>query len=220
MSNHDIFWIQLQRSDEFPDRFRVTGTALENAVNGRFCDLSFLCQLAWTEELLCHFSLDTLDVVHEPNIVLNHSCVKHCFRYIVRIFDNPAVKSGEVKAVLKLVGERIRSHREVKGWSQEGLADAASIPRNKYGAIERADRHYRVDALIRVLDALDIDVLELFKPREMKPAAHSTKHDKNDPIRQLAIEQLEQVLDEGSEEDIQIAIGSVSRWHKALPKRR
>jgi ribosome-binding protein aMBF1 (putative translation factor) len=56
----------------------------------------------------------------------------------VKVFDNPSVTSDQVMAVLGLLGERIKSSREKRGWSQEGLADEAEIPRNKYGAIERA----------------------------------------------------------------------------------
>lgn len=127
------------------------------------------------------------------------------------------VTDDQVRAVIELIAGRFRKRRENKDWKQESVAQQAGIPVSHYGSIERADRLYRIDTMIKILSALDFNILDAFKTSDAK-----TKQPKKerDPVRQRAIEQLEHVLDEGSEEDIQIALGSIARWHKALPNKK
>lgn len=59
------------------------------------------------------------------------------------------------------LGIHIRQLREKKGLSQQALADDCDIPRNQIGRIERAEINTGIKTLIRIANALDIDLKEL-----------------------------------------------------------
>ncbi|OXB08871.1 transcriptional regulator [Flavobacterium plurextorum] len=60
------------------------------------------------------------------------------------------------------LGIHIRQLREKKGLSQQALADDCDIPKNQIGRIERAEINTGIRTLIRIANALDIDLKELF----------------------------------------------------------
>jgi transcriptional regulator with XRE-family HTH domain len=45
------------------------------------------------------------------------------------------------RAVLREFGKRVRRAREVRGWTQEDLADEAGLDRTYIGGIERGERN-------------------------------------------------------------------------------
>lgn len=51
----------------------------------------------------------------------------------------PYSKSDQ--AVLREFGERVRSAREVRGWTQEDLAAEAGLDRTYIGGVERGERN-------------------------------------------------------------------------------
>ncbi|WP_417942773.1 helix-turn-helix domain-containing protein [Flavobacterium sp. RS13.1] len=59
------------------------------------------------------------------------------------------------------LGIHVRQLREKKGLSQQALADDCDIPRNQIGRIERAEINTGIKTLIRIANALDIDLKEL-----------------------------------------------------------
>jgi transcriptional regulator with XRE-family HTH domain len=59
------------------------------------------------------------------------------------------------------LGIHIRQLREKKGLSQQDLADDCGIPRNQIGRIERAEVNTGIKTLIRIANALDIELTEL-----------------------------------------------------------
>ncbi|WET04851.1 helix-turn-helix transcriptional regulator [Flavobacterium sp. YJ01] len=59
------------------------------------------------------------------------------------------------------LGIHIRQLREKKGLSQQALAEDCDIPRNQIGRIERAEINTGIKTLIRIANALDIDLKEL-----------------------------------------------------------
>jgi transcriptional regulator with XRE-family HTH domain len=63
---------------------------------------------------------------------------------------------------LKLVGERIRSLRKVKGLTQEALSEISGIHYSYIGGIERGDRNISLETLEKLVNALDISPVELF----------------------------------------------------------
>ncbi|MBV9991605.1 MAG: helix-turn-helix transcriptional regulator [Alphaproteobacteria bacterium] len=73
--------------------------------------------------------------------------------------------SDEEKDLLAL-GNEIRRHRNLKGLSQEKLAELAGLNRNYIGFVERAERSPRVTVIFRIARALEIHPSELI--REMK----------------------------------------------------
>lgn len=65
---------------------------------------------------------------------------------------------------LALRGQQIRRLREAKNASQEKFAGLADIDRAYYGGIERGERNVAALNLIRIADALDVEVGKLFPP--------------------------------------------------------
>ncbi|MBS7254861.1 helix-turn-helix domain-containing protein [Flavobacterium branchiicola] len=59
------------------------------------------------------------------------------------------------------LGIHIKKLREKKGLSQQKLADYCGIPRNQIGRIERAKINTGIKTLIRIANALDIELTEL-----------------------------------------------------------
>jgi len=62
---------------------------------------------------------------------------------------------------IKNLGIHIRQLREKKGLSQQALADDCDIPKNQIGRIERAEINTGIKTLIRIANALDIQLKEM-----------------------------------------------------------
>lgn len=67
------------------------------------------------------------------------------------------------KDILKLFGERIRSLRDSKDWSQETLADKTGFHRTYIGMIERGERNPSLKNLKKFADAFGLTLSELMK---------------------------------------------------------
>jgi transcriptional regulator with XRE-family HTH domain len=65
--------------------------------------------------------------------------------------------------ILRLLAERIVSVRRSKGWSQEQLADRASMQRSYLADLERGHRNPSVRTLVKVANALGVSVPGLFQ---------------------------------------------------------
>jgi transcriptional regulator with XRE-family HTH domain len=63
--------------------------------------------------------------------------------------------------LLKLLGQRIRERRKVRGWTQEELAARADIDRSYVGGVERGLRNLTFTVLCQICTALGCDVAEL-----------------------------------------------------------
>lgn len=65
------------------------------------------------------------------------------------------------------IGNQIRTVRASKGFSQEGLAVAATLGRTYMGRIERGEQNISIQNLIKIAFILDVDVGELIPPLSM-----------------------------------------------------
>ena len=63
---------------------------------------------------------------------------------------------------MRALGRRIRHLRTEKGWSQERLAEEAGMHRTYMWGIEQGMRNPSVRHLIKLADALEIPVSDLF----------------------------------------------------------
>ena len=63
------------------------------------------------------------------------------------------------------VGLNIQELRRAKGWSQEALAHAAGIDRGYMGKIENGKYAASLDIIEKVSGALEVDPMDLFRPR-------------------------------------------------------
>ena len=74
----------------------------------------------------------------------------------------------EEKDLLAL-GREIRRHRDLKGISQEKLAELAGLNRNYVGFVERAERSPRVVTIFRIARALELHPAELMRDMKWTP---------------------------------------------------
>ena len=70
---------------------------------------------------------------------------------------------------LLALGREIRRHRDLKGLSQEKLAELAGLNRNYIGFVERAERSPRVITILRIARALDLHPAELLRDMQWTP---------------------------------------------------
>jgi len=59
-------------------------------------------------------------------------------------------------------GDRVRSLREERGWSQERLADECKLHRTYIGGIERGERNVALRNINAIARAFDISLKDLF----------------------------------------------------------
>ena len=61
-----------------------------------------------------------------------------------------------------LIGDRIRQLRKEKGLSQERLGDKSELHYTHIGSIERGEKNWSIDTLIKVAKGLNVEVVDLF----------------------------------------------------------
>lgn len=68
-----------------------------------------------------------------------------------------------MKRVKQLIGDNIRHYRKIKGFSQEELAERASLHRTYIGSVERGERNISIENIVSVARSLDILPKELLE---------------------------------------------------------
>lgn len=63
---------------------------------------------------------------------------------------------------LKIFGKIIAFLRKNRGWSQEDLASRANLHRTYIGSIERGEQNISLKNIIRLTEAFDISLADLF----------------------------------------------------------
>ena len=63
----------------------------------------------------------------------------------------------------RLFAKRLRQIRQIKGLSQEALADLAGLHRTYIGSVERSERNVSIDNMERLANALEVDIAELLR---------------------------------------------------------
>lgn len=72
------------------------------------------------------------------------------------------------KNILTKFGNRVRAERLKRDLSQEELADRAGVHRTYIGMIERAEKNITLTNIEKIAKALNVQVWELFNPRDGK----------------------------------------------------
>ena len=62
-----------------------------------------------------------------------------------------------------LLGRRIRELRKFRGWNQRALAERADMAEEGIGEIERGGSWPRPESLLKIAEALQVNVSDLFK---------------------------------------------------------
>lgn len=68
------------------------------------------------------------------------------------------------KEVLIKFGQKVRSERLKRNWSQEELASRAGVHRTYIGMIERAEKNITLENIEKMAKALNISISHLFQP--------------------------------------------------------
>ncbi|MGO4541079.1 helix-turn-helix domain-containing protein [Paenibacillus sp. 2TAB19] len=64
---------------------------------------------------------------------------------------------------LRLIGERIRTLRKEKGYTQEFLSEKSGIHVTYISDIERGERNISMETLEKVINALEVNPVEVFR---------------------------------------------------------
>ncbi len=62
-----------------------------------------------------------------------------------------------------LLGRRVRDIRKARGWTQEKLGSKADVSSKFLGEIERGQQNPSFDTLVKIADALEIELCDLFQ---------------------------------------------------------
>ena len=80
---------------------------------------------------------------------------------------------------LTKVGERIRTIRKTRGFTQETLAERTGLQSTYISDVERGDRNISLETLEKIIEALEIEAFDLFefqKKNERKEEVLQTLH--------------------------------------------
>jgi transcriptional regulator with XRE-family HTH domain len=67
-----------------------------------------------------------------------------------------------VEDIKRLIGDRIRQLRKDRGLSQEKFGDISDLHYTHLGSIERGEKNWSIDTLIKVAKGLNVDIADLF----------------------------------------------------------
>jgi transcriptional regulator with XRE-family HTH domain len=98
----------------------------------------------------------------------------------------------------KSVGNRIRDIRKAKGLTQQQLAEQSNLDDAYIGAVERGERNFSIDTLEKIVNALEIQSMELFPVKHSLSAVTIARQKAKDEfaamIDNLSKERIEAIL--------------------------
>lgn len=74
-----------------------------------------------------------------------------------------SMPDARTRKILSQFGDRVRKARRDRGFSQEVLAERSGLHRTYIGTVERGERNPALINLIRIADALEVDVSSLMR---------------------------------------------------------
>ena len=72
------------------------------------------------------------------------------------------MKSTAKSTIRNKFGERVRTLRTDKGWSQEDFAFECGLHRTYIGAVERGERNVSLENIAKIASSLGIEIADLF----------------------------------------------------------
>jgi transcriptional regulator with XRE-family HTH domain len=107
---------------------------------------------------------------------------------------------GGTMRTKELIGRRIQELRKARGLSQEKIADKADISPNYLSRIECGRENPTLDMFIKLSNALEVEMLEMFDFRhvvshkELKEAVQNISKTADEPTLSLALKVLRAVI--------------------------
>lgn len=93
-----------------------------------------------------------------------------------------------------LLGRRIRDIRKAKGWTQEALGSRADISYKFIGEIERGQQNPSLDTLVKIADALEVELSELLRFNEGVPGRKELESGVTKIIKVISEKDLRQIF--------------------------
>lgn len=90
------------------------------------------------------FATDSLSALHEAR------------RLVGLVAESPSLEQ-----CLHQLGQRIKSLRTAREWSQQALADASGLDRTYISAVEHGKQNLTIGAMLKLAEALDVELPEL-----------------------------------------------------------
>lgn len=78
------------------------------------------------------------------------------------IYQFRSVEENRYEAFLKTVGRNVRNIRISKGLSMQAVANEANMEYRQLGRIERGEVNTTITSLIKIADALKVDITAFF----------------------------------------------------------
>jgi transcriptional regulator with XRE-family HTH domain len=72
------------------------------------------------------------------------------------------MEKAELHSIRKQFGKRVRELRKARGYLQEASAHECDIHRTYMGDVERGERNIALDNIVKIANALNIELSELF----------------------------------------------------------
>ena len=101
----------------------------------------------------------------------------------------------------KLLGQRIKSLRKVRGYTQEQLAEVIDINPKYLSSVERGEENPTLDLFLRLAQGLEVELLDLFRfaleetnPRALKKSLDQILAGANTEQMQMACKLLRALL--------------------------
>ena len=93
-----------------------------------------------------------------------------------------------------LLGHRIRTLRNLKGWTQQELGEYADVNYKFVGEIERGKQNTSFEILVKIAAALDIELPELFRFEQVALGRKHVETQINAILQSLPAEDLKRML--------------------------
>lgn len=111
---------------------------------------------------------------------------------IIPIINDFMKRTGD-SAVIQL-GRRIRRLRSAKGWTQQTLGDLAEVNYKFIGEIERGRQNPSLKILVKIADALEVDLSTLFEFKHELMSRKEIESELRHIINNVTEEDLRRVL--------------------------
>lgn len=94
----------------------------------------------------------------------------------------------------KLLGKRVRTLRKTRGWTQQKLGEKADISYKFLGEIERGQQNPSFEILVKIAQALDVDLPEFFRLDQETKNRNEMECRINEIIKSIKGDELRQIF--------------------------